>query len=57
MWQTKYDLAVPKNLRVGVNFRPCIEGYILSGRPRFRDLTPFPSDWERENVTENLGVP
>ena len=26
MWQTKYALAVPKNLGVGVNFRPCSEG-------------------------------
>ena len=33
MWQTKYALAVPKNLGVGVNFRPCSEGYFLSGRP------------------------
>ena len=34
MWQTKYALAVPKNLGVGVNFRPCSEGYFLSGRPQ-----------------------
>ena len=33
MWQTKYASAVPKNLGVGVNFRPCSEGYFLSGRP------------------------
>ena len=26
--QTKYALAVPKNLRVGVDFRPCIQGNI-----------------------------
>ena len=25
MWQTKYASAVPKNLGVGVNFRPCSE--------------------------------
>ena len=25
--------SVPKNLGVGVNFRPCSEGYFLSGRP------------------------
>ena len=25
MWQTKYASAVPKNL--GVNFRPCSEGW------------------------------
>ena len=33
MWQTKYALAVPKKLGVGVNFRPCSEGYFLFGRP------------------------
>ena len=33
MWQTKYASAEPKNLGVGVNFRPCSEGYFLSGRP------------------------
>ena len=33
MWQTKYALAVPKNLGVGVNFWLCSEGYFLSGRP------------------------
>jgi hypothetical protein len=31
--QTKYALAVPKNLGLGLNFRPCSEGYFLSGRP------------------------
>ena len=30
MWQTKYALAVSKNLGVGVNFRPCSEGYFFS---------------------------
>ena len=34
MWQTKYASAVPKNLVVGVNFRPCSEDYFLSGRPK-----------------------
>ena len=34
MWQTKYAAAIPKNLGVGVNFRPCSEGYFLSGRPQ-----------------------
>ena len=29
MWQTKYAPAVPKNLRLGLNFRPCSEGYFL----------------------------
>ena len=33
MWQTKYASAVPKNLGVGVNFRPFSECYFLSGRP------------------------
>jgi hypothetical protein len=33
MWQTKYALAVPKNLGVGVNFWPCREGHFLSGCP------------------------
>ena len=30
MWQTKYALAVPKNLGVGVDLGPCSEGYCLS---------------------------
>ena len=29
----KYALAVPKNLGVGVDFRPCSEGDFLTGRP------------------------
>ena len=33
MWQTKYASAVSKNLGLGLNFRPCSEGYFLSGRP------------------------
>ena len=33
MWQTKYASAVPKNLGLGLNFRPCSEGNFLSGRP------------------------
>ena len=39
MWQTKYAAAIPKNLGVGVNFRPCSEGYYLSGRPQSVILT------------------
>ena len=31
MWQTKYAAAIPKNLWVGVNFRPYSECYLLSG--------------------------
>ena len=34
MWQTKYATAVPKNLGVEVDFRPCSEGNILTGRPQ-----------------------
>ena len=34
MWQTKYASAVPKNLGVEVNFRPCSEGYFLSRHPQ-----------------------
>ena len=33
MWKTKYASALPKNLGLGLNFRPCSEGYFLSGRP------------------------
>ena len=33
MWQTKYTLAVPKNLGLELNFRLCNEDYFLSGRP------------------------
>ena len=34
MWQTKYALAVPENLGVELNFRPCSEGDFLTGRPQ-----------------------
>ena len=33
MWHTKYAAAIPINLGLGLNFRPCSEGYFLSGRP------------------------
>ena len=33
MWQTKYASAVPKNLGVGVDFRPFSEDDFLTGRP------------------------
>ena len=33
MWQTKYALAVSKNLGVGVDFLLCREGDFLTGRP------------------------
>ena len=31
--ETKYASTVPKNLKVGVDFRPCSEGDILTRRP------------------------
>ena len=31
MWQTKYASSITENLGVGLNFRPCSEGYFLSG--------------------------
>ena len=34
MWQTKYAAAIPKNLGLGLKFRPCSEGFFLSGRPQ-----------------------
>ena len=34
MWQTKYALAVTKNLGLEFNFRPCSEGYFLSRCPQ-----------------------
>ena len=33
MWQTKYALAVPKNLGLGFDFGPCSEGDFLTWRP------------------------
>ena len=33
MWHRKHTLVVPKNLGVGVDFRPYREGNILTGRP------------------------
>ena len=34
MWQTKYASAVPKDLGLGFDFRPCSEGNFLNGRPQ-----------------------
>ena len=31
MWQAKYASTLPKNLGLGLNFRPYIESYFLSG--------------------------
>ena len=44
MWQTKYALAVLKNLGVGVNFRPSSEDYFLLG-VRSRWTTLFQHTW------------
>ena len=33
MWQTKYAPAVPINLGLGFDFRPCSNGDFLTGRP------------------------
>ena len=33
MQQTKYASAVPKNLGLGFDFRPCSEGDFLTKRP------------------------
>jgi hypothetical protein len=32
MWQTKYASAVPIDLGLGFDFRPCSEGFFLTGR-------------------------
>ena len=37
MWQTKYASAVPKNLGLGLNFRPCSEDYFLLWASVVRD--------------------
>ena len=42
MWQTKYASAVPKNLGVVVNFRPCSEGY-----PSLGVRSPWPCPGQR----------
>ena len=34
MWQTKYASALPINLGLGFDFRPCNEGDFLTGRPQ-----------------------
>ena len=33
MWKTKYASAIPKNVGVGVDFRPCSEGDFPTRRP------------------------
>ena len=37
MGQTKYASAVSKDLGLGLNFRPCSEGYFFFGRPQSVD--------------------
>ena len=46
MWQTKYASAVPKNLGVGVDFRPCSEGDFLTA---VRKLLGVRSPWLQVN--------
>ena len=52
MWQIKYALAVPKNLGVGVDFRPCSKGDFLTRYP----LSVFYSN-KKMNKQEVLFVP
>ena len=33
MWQTKYALVIPINLRLGFDFWPCSKGDFLTGGP------------------------
>ena len=55
MWQTKYAAAIPKNLGLGLNFRPCSEGYFLSGRPLSVQCTlSAKEEKERENSSRFL---
>ena len=43
MWQTKYASAVLKNLGVGVNFRPCSEGWasVVRGMQEEKHLSVY----------------
>jgi hypothetical protein len=53
MYQTKYASAVPKNLGVGVNFRPCSEGHFLYGRPCYYVSMALPDFGDHlEQVTQ-----
>ena len=53
MLQTKYALAVPKNLGLGLNFRPCSEGYFKDKLQEWMEHwgTDF---WKFETSRENL---
>ena len=42
MLQTKYVSAEPRNLGVGVDFRPCSEGDFLTERPWIGAIPPCP---------------
>ena len=62
MWQTKYALAVPKNLGFGLNFWPLSEGYFLSGRSVVRgaqdqDLAPFFGDLSQRHKISKIKPP
>ena len=48
MWQTKYALAIPKDLGVGVDFRPRSEDDFLTGRP-YSVVSDIPEDVEASN--------
>ena len=48
MWQTRYALAVPINLGLGFDFRPCSEGDFLTGRPYSRQKNPDHETQTRE---------
>ena len=54
MWQTKYATAVPKNLGLGLNFRPYSESYFFSGCPQSM-LPPMVADFLAFWVWEALG--
>ena len=45
MWQIKYDLAVPKNLGVGVDFQPWSEDDFLTGHPKSLERSPAVGDF------------
>ena len=53
MCQAKYASAVPKNLGVGVDFRPCSEGNFLTGRPQSVALWPCQTS-QKNNLKANI---
>ena len=56
MWQTKYASAVPKNLGLGLNFRPCSKGYFLSGRGWCYTSTPRSINFRVKNSSSYEGT-